>query len=730
MDEAVVANGGHVVGDQATDPSRPVGVCVLCRVALYTFPGVIEDRVPNRHPIWCDRPPGTEYRLCGSCRSSVERGWLLVKARGFVSVSNPKEDVTGIVNDDACGVCARDNVRLLGCSRCTRSFCRRCFGNVLGEAQAPESQLSNDVMRWMTLHHVDKERLRVMGSEWTRRLHQSLWLCPGCRRESHLRDRVLALRRSLVSCGTMKDTSAEFQGRLRHDWDRWIAAETDPCFLGYRYKRVTATPRDANHRLGPEVLNRLFLSITEGAGTHAPFRGCRRVPVPSHHSAARQIHAHLPQRMREAYFYEPMRLRSEALEFFIQHAKEPPNHPEATLNAIERWHQTVYIISIILREWIAAANCGDTEKPLWVSGDDCESQRMQTALLHVLLQDCPLTTSDVVDSTENLCFLCKTRGEWNEKIVLCDVPGCCKAYHARCIGIGGAPHHDVFTPEGALSAGPGYQCPWHFDSRTGERIESVPLIANVDNDAQPFPLIGVFCTGIASTWTANDQADAIQCRTCSTAYCLSSLSPKEIDQLGLNAYRWAPDKFTCIPCRAFVYPPTFPFSSLSASTRGTPTTGNPPVGSEEKRSRGRAPGAPRTHAEFDRILSAAIQEGAQRIAKAKASGTANIIASRMGDRIDPLSEVREAYDTWERGNAGAVVAIMAVLKREAGRSFTMIELALEAIRQGLYLTQGKTPHLTFAAFFSSRRQRLRDQGLDRSWFQWTDKGRVCWNDDT
>ncbi|KAK4538247.1 hypothetical protein CDCA_CDCA16G4272 [Cyanidium caldarium] len=300
-----------------------------------------------------------------------------------------------------------------------------------------------------------------------------------------------------------------------------------------------------------------------------------------------------------------------------------------------------------------------------------------------LLEVLPLSAVDLSDAEERFCFRCGARALPDEALVFCQVPGCGKAYHTGCVAVLGVPASEKSRV--------GWLCPWHFDENTGE-----------------YPV-------------------SVQCRTCPIAYHATPASAS-----GTTAdYRWAADKISCERCRVLLRPPAYPYRDTPAVTAVAPQLYG---ASETPRAKPAKPPRP-SHGGHNKHGSAALQaqfaaarrEGVLRIEEALQHGTALVVQTRTGPVIDATEEVREAYEQYERGNSGAVTGIMVTLKRAEGRALTMAELALEALRQGLYSTHGKTPHCTFAAYFSERRHRMRELHEPFVWFDWVDKGMVQWN---
>jgi hypothetical protein len=742
------------------------GVCSYCEKPVVAGSNAGEQAL--EHPVL-----GRRWRqvwLCTCCAQVVHD---LRQSRQGTQISAVSD--RGQVAEDpepSCSLCADASSRLLQCQRCEVTFCGRCFGNTLGERQAPPGVLG-------VAGHQALKRLNEVLSRSGRPSHEErvwalpsrLWVCPLCRREYRMQR---AFRHWFA-----EQKQATDEERLLA-WvafrERYERGDTDSWWRRCRWYQV---PSAAACCSGDQV-RRMLEAASVGdwhvvQSIHEPYANVLAYLGKSRAHASLLLASQLdPAPSRETWVVEPLQLSERAQALLEQY----PLGPRATRTALSTttgaaithvdadWHRVYAILQMALREALVALAWSQLKQV------DTSRFRMlpaQADVFDTLLFD----WNDLWQRYGAICFRCGRRGEPAERLQVCDVRGCGRVYHASCVS--------CLSREPLLGNGLDervWYCPRHFDRVTGRYLPSEPLpvclaswlqscsLKLPDGMMESIPLLGVapraihtnvfastdevnerdctappvsLCGETVSSKEAKAPFRAVQCRTCP----FSCLISKAADSLETSSdwYRWSERLISCARCREWLEPPLHPWIGSKIQPIEHLRIPNPVRMArslrkqrEQKRlkpatshaMRRKAPNGEVSSASFEKALRQAICEGAERIQEAKARGDSSLIQGRSGEYIDALEQVREEYEKYEKGNTGAVVALMAALKSAGGRPMSIAELTLEVFRRGWYVTRGKTPQMTFAAFFSTKRQRLLEQGQTSTWFAWLDHGLVRW----
>ncbi|KAK4531448.1 hypothetical protein CCYA_CCYA08G2305 [Cyanidiococcus yangmingshanensis] len=750
------------------------GVCSYCESPLVAANDV-DERVLV-HPVLGRRWP--QVWLCAPCRQVLHDLQQVRQSAGPEKACLSDQTIEDA--DSSCAVCADVSTRLVRCQRCSQAFCGRCFGNTLGERRAPPGvlgQAGRQVLK--RLNEILLARMKdVSLDERVWALPSRVWLCPLCRREHRLRKAFEHWLEEHLRSSDTDRLSLWIAFRERYsatEWDAW-----------WRWCRSYLVPQEARPCLGSCVRQILETASVSGwpsiQSEHEHYASVLAFMEKIRGQAVALL-MQQPHRARygDGWAIEPLRLNERAEEIL----KRCPNGPEqrATTTTTRMtgvvasesaedvdWHRLYGMLCVALRESLVAL--------AWSSLTQVDAPgSVRLPIRSDVLDAISFNWDDLWNPYGTICFRCGRAGNPDERLQICDVHGCGKVYHATCVS---CLSREPLLEEGALPTKRRiWYCPRHFDRVTGRYLpsepspvclaswlqahsfrlpdpiaDSIPWLGAMPCEIHPNPFLdeneelerqqteqnNVSQEREASPLQSFVPLRAVQCRTCPFSCAVSKTA--DYSEVHSDWYRWSERLISCASCSKWLSPPMHPWTESQTTRieetlpRNTTRGCRPPSSRTERKAQQPRPNVlalPKAHgleagsADFEKALRQAIREGAARISEAKARGDIPLIQGRSGEYIDSLAQVREEYEKYERGNAGAVVAIMAALKRASGRPMTIAELTLEVLRQGWYVTRGKTPHMTFAAFFSTKRQRLQEQGQTSTWFEWLDHGCVRWS---
>jgi hypothetical protein len=750
------------------------GVCSYCEELLFAKNKA--EREALAHPLLGSR--WSQVWLCLRCRKTVQQ----LRSRGARS-SPGKRERNGRplpATEVRCAVCADSGRRQLCCQRCGATFCNRCFGCTLGDWRTPPCALGSEGLRIVQrLNAILWKKGVEPLDERVSLLPAPAWMCPLCCREQGLRLAFESWLKDLPEAPQRGRLAEWTTFRERYDYRSW-----NPWWLWCGSLKLPQvwTQCSAGSKL-TQLLDAAFSGDWKRVQTVHEDYGKLLTALEELHMASGGAFPSRQQRFRHMRrgMAEPLRLNARAQELLERYPTGPTESDALQLDCTEHdsglvhdWYRVYSILCIAIRELLVAVAwsrlvCASVVPGLWLP--------VQRHVLEAL----PFRWDDLWSRHGTICFRCGRPGGSGELLHRCDIPGCGKVYHASCVScLSRAPY---FTNGSDLTERRHWYCPWHFDRSTGWYLPSEPYPSDFislleahasalpSDTLERIPWLGVVPRSdgwrlpadesAASEHAAVDRSTdghssgtltttqvppfrAVQCRTCPFSCSIPNQAGWPEDHS--EWYVWDAGIISCCSCSVWLEPPqgqdptelacvAATWKDAGASTRVQRATQR-----HDKRQRlatapspasrhSVAPSAP-SAATFAKMIRQAAHEGAARIQEAKARGDVPLVQGRSGEYIDALEYVRAEYEKYEKGNTGAVVGIMAALKSANGKPVTFSELTLELLRRGWFVTTGKTPQMTIAAFFSTRRQRLMEQGQTCTWFEWLGSARVRWCLDT